>query len=131
MFSELIYNKRIEWIISRRKMFTIISRRMMAYILCNLTVIITSHTWITHLSINRTQSGRISYQYISNFIPSFPFHSKSVSSKSISVLIPSIQWSKLENSDYTSWLLFSLRGNFYSIFNNPMLIGAPIPFRNS
>ena len=52
MFSWLILNKRIEWIQSGRKIFTIISRRMMAYILCNLTIIITSPSWIISLSIN-------------------------------------------------------------------------------
>ena len=52
LFELSILNKRIEWIQSRRKIFTIISRRMMAYILCNLTIIITSPSWIISLSIN-------------------------------------------------------------------------------
>ena len=52
LFELSILNKRIEWIQSRRKIFTIISRRMMAYILCNLIIIITSPSWTISLSMN-------------------------------------------------------------------------------
>ena len=52
LFELSILNKRIEWIQSRRKIFTIISRRMMAYLLCNLIIIITSPSWTISLSMN-------------------------------------------------------------------------------
>ena len=119
LFELSILNKRIEWIQSRRKIFTIISRRMMAYLLCNLIIIITSPSWTISLSMNSIPN--IISTYFNFYI-----------SLSISVQICQFKVRFCLDSQRTVvqirkkiFILFVdsfwLRENFSFIFTNPIL----------